>query len=72
MKSNLKTVETEIAEVHSEENYNIIKENVGHLVDDTDNLNCVKMWQVKKKVCYKKKEHPIAKKNADGLLIQKI
>ena len=67
--SELKDVDREIAEIHSEENFNTIKEHVKHLVDDTENLNCIKMWQLKKKICAKKPEPPVAKKNEKGELV---
>ena len=65
----LNKVEKEIAEVDAEENFKFVKENVKPLVDDTENLNCVKMWQLKKKLCKKKSEVPIAKKDENGKLV---
>ena len=47
-KSNLKDVENEIAEANAEENFNFMKKNIEHLVDDTENVNCITMWQLKK------------------------
>ena len=55
--------------IQAEHNYKTIKEQVEHLVDDTDNLNCLKMWQLKKKLGVKKKDVPIAKKNEKGELV---
>ena len=49
LKSKLKKIESDIAEVNAEENFNYIKDNVKHLVDNTENLNSIKMWQLKKK-----------------------
>lgn len=69
MKSKLEQVESDIAEIHSEQNFKTIKEHVEHLVDDTDNLNCIKMWQLKKKLGVRKKEAPVAKKNEQGELV---
>ena len=31
----------------AEENFNCIKNHVEQLVDDTENLNCMKMWELK-------------------------
>ena len=69
LKSKLKDVENVIAEIDAEDNFNIIKKQIEHLVDDTDNLSCVKMWEVKKKLGSKKTEPPAAKKNEDGELV---
>ena len=68
-KSNLKDVENEIAEANAEENFNFMKKNIEHLVDDTENVNCIKMWQLKKKLCSNKFEPPTAKKNEQGELV---
>ena len=65
----LKDVENEIAEINAEENYNFMRKNVEHLVDNTKNVNCIKMWQLKKKLCSKKAEPPTAKKNDKGELV---
>ena len=65
----MKSVENEIGEANAEQNYKFIKESLDHLVDDTDNLNCIKMWELKKKLCPKKTENPTAKKNQKGELV---
>ena len=65
----MKKIESDIAEVNAEENFNYIKDNVKHLVDNTENLNSIKMWQLKKRLCSKKTEPPTAKKNAIGELV---
>ena len=67
--SNLNAIEHKIAEETAEENFNTIKDHVKHLVDDTENLNCIKMWQLKKKVCSTDPELPVAKKNEHGELV---
>ena len=69
LKAAMEEAENEIAEIHAEENYKTIKEQVEHLVDDTDNLNCIKMWQLRKKVGVKKQEIPVANKNEHGELV---
>ena len=63
VKDKLEKVDSDIADIQAEHNYKTIKEQVEHLVDDTDNLNCLKMWQLKKKLGVKKKDVPITKKN---------
>ena len=68
-KSKLKDVEARIADINAEKNFNTIKDHVKHLVDDTDNLNCIKMWQLKKKICSKKSDPPVAKLNEKGELV---
>ena len=50
MESKLKSVEEEMADLKAESSFNIVKKNVDHLVDDTDNMNCIKMRQLRKKV----------------------
>ena len=69
LKEKLDMVEESIAEFQAEKNYKIIKEHVEHLVDNTDNLNCGKMWKLKKKIEDKKKEVPVAKINKSGKLV---
>ena len=54
IKNELKKVKEAIAEVEAHENYMFVKKNVEHLVNDTDNLNPVRMWEIKKKLCSKK------------------
>ena len=39
------------------------------VVDDTDNLNCGKMWQLKKKIGGKKNDVPVAKMDQNGKLV---
>ena len=68
-KNKLEVVEKDIADINAEENFKIIKEQVGHLVDNTDNLNSIKMWNLKKKLCPLKSEQPVAKKNFSGELV---
>ena len=50
----LNDVEDEIANVIAEDNFNKVKDNLKHLVDDFDNLNCIKMWQLREKLGVKK------------------
>ena len=47
----------------------MIKEHVENLIDDTDNLNCGKMWQLKKKIGGKKNDVPVAKMDQNGKLV---
>ena len=65
----LEAVENEIADLDAEEKVKVIKEHVGHLIDDTENLNCIKMWKLKKKLCPAKAVKPVAKKNQSGELV---
>ena len=58
-----------IADIDAEENFNYIKKNLEHLSDNTDNLNPVRMWELKKKLCANKSEAPTAKKNKNGKLV---
>ena len=69
LETKLKSVEAEICEINSEKNFNIVKDNLNHLVDDTENLNCIKMWQLKKRICSKSPDPPIAKLNEQGELV---
>ena len=62
-------VEKEIAQVQAEHNFKAIKEQLEHLVDDTNNLNTIKMWQLKKKLGIEKKEPPTAKRNRNGEIV---
>ena len=70
-KKKQEAVEKEIADINAEQNFKFIKEQVGHLVDDTENLNSIKMWKLKKKLCPLKSEQPVAKKNLSGELVTK-
>ena len=65
----LENVEGKIADFLAEKNFRIIKEHVEYLIDDTDNMNCLKMWELKKKLGKSKTDVPIAKKNKDGELV---
>ena len=67
--SKLKEVEDTIAEINAEENFKIVNENVKHLVDDTENMNSINMWQLRKQICKKKSDPPVAKKNEKGELV---
>ena len=69
LNAKLKQTDADIAQIQSEQNFKDIKEHVEHLVDDTDNLSCIKMWQLKKKIGIKKKSVPVAKKNEKGELV---
>ena len=62
IKAELDMVEEAIAEIEAQENFMFVKKNVEHLVDNTDNLNPVRMWQLRKKLCPNKAEPPTAKK----------
>ena len=70
-KHKMEDVENEIADIKAEEYLNVIKEHVGHLIDDTENFNCIKMWTLKKKMCPVKAVKPVAKKNKTGELVTK-
>ena len=65
----LKEVDDEISNITAEENFKTVKDNVKHLVDDSDNLNCIKMWELRKKLGVKKNEPPVGKKNSKGDLV---
>ena len=65
----LKEIENTIAEINAEENFKIVNENVKHLVDDTENMNSIKMWQLRNQICKKKSDPPVAKKNEKGELV---
>ena len=69
LETKLKSVEAEISEINYEKNFNIVKDNINHLVDDTENLNCIKMWQLKKRICSKSPDPPIAKLNEQEELV---
>ena len=69
LETKLKSVEAEISEINSEKNFNIVKDNLNYLVDDTENLNCIKMWQLKKRICSKSQDPPIAKLNEQEELV---
>ena len=68
-RSCLKDIGNKIAEVNAEENFNYIEKNVEHLAENTDNVNSIKMWQLKKKLCSKKAAPPTVKKNENGVLV---
>ena len=63
VRQKLDGIENEIADIKAEENFKLIKEHVEHLIDDTENLNSIQMWKLKKKLCPFKSEPPMAKKN---------
>ena len=65
----LKQVDIEIADTEAEERFKIVHENVKHLADDTENLNAIKMWKLRKKVCPKKTNPPVAKMDEVGDII---
>ena len=69
LKDKLKDLNYEIADIEAEDNYNIVHENVKHLVDDTENLNAIKMWKLRKKICPKKVEPPTAKLSESGEIV---
>ena len=58
-----------IADTLAESNFKIIKENLEYLVDDTENLNCIRMWKLKKKICKKNPDVPTGKKNLNGEIV---
>ena len=68
----LKQINEEICDIEAEEHFNKLSDNVKHLVDDTENLNAIKMWKLRKKVCPKKIEPPVAKKNEKGEIITEV
>ena len=69
MNVKLKQTDDKIADYKAEENFKTVNENIKHLVDDTENLNCIKMWQLKKKIGTKTHDPPAAKKNQKGELV---
>ena len=71
VKKRLSDIENKIADIKAEEYFKLIKEHVEHLIDDTENLNSLKMWKLKKKLCPVKSEPPIAKKNRNGEIVDK-
>ena len=71
VRQKLDGIENEIADIKAEENFKLIKEHVEHLIDDTENLNSIQMWKLKKKLCPFKSEPPMAKKNKFGEIVNK-
>ena len=69
LKDKIKELNDEIADIEAEDRYKIVHENVKHLVDDTENLNAIKMWKLRKKICPKKVEPPTAKLSDSGEII---
>ena len=69
IRDDIKGVDEKIAELKAEENFKRLFENVKHLIDNTENLNSLKMWQLRKKISSKKTDVPTAKKNEKGELI---
>ena len=69
VQSELKEVNEAIAKIEEEENFIFVKKHVEHLVDNTENLNPIRMWQLRKKLCPKNQEVPTAKKNSNGKLV---
>ena len=65
----LENIEERIANFQAEKNFNIIKDQVEHLIDDADNLNCLKMWKLRKKLGGKKCAVPVAKIDSNGKLV---
>ena len=65
----LDKIEERIADFQAEKNFSIIKDQVEHLIDDSDNLNCLKMWKLKKKLVGKKSVVPVAKIDRNGKLV---
>ena len=65
----LNDVDAAIAEIDAEDNYAFIKKNLEHLIDNTENQNAVKIWNLKKKLCPKYSGVPIAKKDEGGRLV---
>ena len=65
----LEKVNNDIAEKEAEDNFKIVFENVKHLENDTENLNAIQMWKLKRKVCPKKSDPPTAKINDCGEII---
>ena len=71
-KLELVEIEEEIAEYEANENFKNTVENVKYLVDNTENLNSIKMWELKKKLCKKKPEAPTAKRDLNGKIVTKV
>ena len=68
----IKDIEDEIADSNAEANFKTVKENVQHLVGGSDNFNCIKMWQLRKKLGVKKHEPAVAKKNIKGEIVTEL
>ena len=66
LEEKLKAVDDEIAHIESEANFMKLKEQINYLEDDTENLNSIRMWQLKKQICTKVTENPVAKKDESG------
>ena len=66
LEEKLKAVDDEIADIESEANFMKLKEQINYLEDDTENLNSIRMWQLKKQICTKVTENPVAKKDESG------
>ena len=69
IKEKIQLIDEKIADLKAKENFERLSENVKHLMDNTDNLNTIKMWQLRKKFSKKKTDVPTAKKNEKGELI---
>ena len=69
LETKLLETEKKIADIIAESNYKIVKENLEYMVDDTEKLNHINMWQLKKKICTKTPEVPTAKKNVNGEIV---
>ena len=69
LEEQLKKVDEDIVDIESHTNYMKLKEQIENIEDDTENLNCIKMWQVKKIICSKLKEKPVAKKDENGIYV---
>ena len=65
----LADVDRAIADIDAKENFDYIKKTMEHLLDNTENLNPVRMWDLKKKLCANKSVAPTAKKNKNGKLV---
>ena len=65
----IKKVEENIADIKAEQHYKIVNEAVKHLVDNTENMNTLKMWQLRRRISNKNSDVPVAKMNENGILI---
>ena len=63
MKKRLTCLESEISSFNYEKRKDIILNHINQLSDESNNLNNLKMWKLKQKVCPKLTEKPSAKRN---------
>ena len=69
LEKKMKENDEKIADIHAESYFKTVKDNLDYLIDDTENLNCIKMWQLKKKIFKKNSELPSAKIDENGEIV---